>query len=106
LSSARQGQEVERLTEQLKDKDEAIVRLQIEVQSLQVSHFNGVVKTGLNKVSCIMPVSCMCNLKQLCFKGGKYYCWVGLVRKVANCRLYNWISVPAGTSVFPLCHLI
>jgi len=36
--SVQQGQEVERLTERLKDKDEAIVQLQIEVQSLRVSH--------------------------------------------------------------------
>jgi hypothetical protein len=49
LSSVRQGQEVERLAERLKDKDEAIVRLQIEVQSLRVSHFNSLMTTGLNK---------------------------------------------------------
>jgi hypothetical protein len=49
LSSARQGQEVERLAERLKDKDEAIVRLQIEVQSLRVSHCNSLMTTGLNK---------------------------------------------------------
>jgi len=36
--SVQQGEEVERLTERLKDKDEAIVQLQIEVQSLRVSH--------------------------------------------------------------------
>jgi len=36
--SVQQGQEVERLTERLKDKDEAVVQLQIEVQSLRVSH--------------------------------------------------------------------
>lgn len=36
--SVQQGQEVERLTERLKDKDEAIVQLQIEIQSLRVSH--------------------------------------------------------------------
>jgi hypothetical protein len=68
LSSARQGQEVERLTERLKDKDEAVVRLQIEVQSLRVSHFNSLMKTGLNKTSLIMPVHCICNLKQFCLK--------------------------------------
>jgi hypothetical protein len=35
----QQGQEVEQLTERLKDKDETIVQLQMEVQSLRVSHF-------------------------------------------------------------------
>jgi len=38
LLSVQQGEEVERLTKRLKDKDEAIVQLQIEVQSLCVSH--------------------------------------------------------------------
>lgn len=52
LSLARRGQEEERLAEQLKDKDETIVRLQIELQSLQVSHFNVLMKTGLNGFSC------------------------------------------------------
>jgi hypothetical protein len=37
--SVQQGQEVEQLTERLKDKDETIVQLLMEVQSLRVSHF-------------------------------------------------------------------
>jgi hypothetical protein len=50
LSLGRQGQDVERLTEQLKDKDEAIIRLQVEAQSLQVSHFCSLMKIVLNKI--------------------------------------------------------
>jgi hypothetical protein len=38
-SLGTQGQVVERLTEQLRDKDEALLRLQVEVQSLQVRNF-------------------------------------------------------------------
>jgi hypothetical protein len=50
-----QGQAVGRLTEQLRDKDEALLRLQVQVQSLQVNSVH-----SLMKVVLMSPTHCAC----------------------------------------------